>query len=640
MCGLAGIFDLRATRPIPIASLLRMNESLLHRGPDDGGIFTLPGVGLAHRRLAIIDRAGGAQPMRTKDGEQVVVFNGEIYNHHDLARQLRAYGHCIESKSDTEVILHAWRQWGPQCVVHFRGMFAFALWDAPRQSLFLARDRLGVKPLFYAPLPDGQVIFASELKALLAHGAMPVAMDELAVEEYFALGYIPDPRTIFRAARKLPPAHTLLLARGQKLTQPSRYWDVHFEPDRSLDEDTARVELARRLGEAVSIRLESEVPLGAFLSGGVDSSAVVATMSAVSGTAPTTCSIGFAERGFDETEYANLVAQKFATCHVSERVNCEAVSLIDTLAHIFDEPFADSSALPTYRVCELARRHVTVALSGDGADEVFGGYRRYRFHLAEERWRRLWSAAWRARVFGALARWYPKADRLPRYLRAKTTFQALSRDTVAAYFDSVSILRGEARRQLFSQKLKDELAGYSALEVFRHHAHHLQAEDALALPQYLDLKTYLPGDINTKVDRASMAHSLEVREPMMDHLLLEWAARLPMSMRVREGEGKWLLKKTMEPALPDKVLYRPKMGFAIPLAGWLRGPLREDMKAALKSDRLLDTGWFSPEALAMLCDEHLSGVRDHSAPIWSLLMFEAFLRKVVDGAHERNRDAA
>jgi asparagine synthase (glutamine-hydrolysing) len=630
MCGIAGIVDLRATRPIPQAALLRMNEAQWHRGPDEGGVWCQPGIGLAHRRLSIIDRANGSQPMHTPDGALSVVFNGEIYNHRELARELAHSGHTLTTRCDTEVILYAFRQWGARCVERFRGMFAFALWDAQNHTLFLARDRLGVKPLFYSPLPDGHIIFASELKALLAHGGVSRMIDPQAVEDYFALGHEPDPRSIFRAVRKLPPGHTLSLVRGEKLDTPRRYWDVRFEAGPTVTDAAAAQELTERLTQAVACRLEAEVPLGAFLSGGVDSSAVVAAMSAIRGRAPITCSIGFAESDFDESRYALNVAERYRTQHHSERVGCMDCSLIDTLARVFDEPFADSSALPTYRVSELARGHVTVALSGDGADEVFGGYRRYRFALAEHRLRSVLPAALRTRLFGTLAKIYPKADHLPRWLRAKTTFQALSRDLVEAYFESVSILRSSDRGALFSPALKEELAGYSALQVFRQHAERAGAEDALSLVQYLDLHTYLPGDINTKVDRASMAHALEVREPMMDHLLLEWAATLPQALRVRGGQGKWLLKKAMEPLLPHALLYRPKMGFAIPLAAWLRGPLREDLQDALLGARLRDSGWFNPDALQGLIRSHLSGERDHSAALWSLMMFEAFLRTVVD----------
>lgn len=637
MCGLAGIFDWRSGRPIDQGALLRMNESQWHRGPDEGGVFVAPGVGLAHRRLSIIDRAGGSQPMKSADGQLVVVFNGEIYNHRELARELVNAGHEVVSHSDTEVILHAWRQWGEACVSRFRGMFAFALWDAAAQTLFLARDRLGVKPLFYAQLPDGRVFFASELKALLAQGELPLGLDAPAVEEYFALGYVADPRSIFRAVRKLSPGHALTLRRGQKPGLPARYWDVVFEPGTGLSVEDARAELADRLAEAVSLRLESEVPLGAFLSGGVDSSAVVAVMSAVSGVGPVTCSIGFAESGFDESDYAARVAQRYHTRHHSERVGCQDAALIDTLAGLFDEPFADSSALPMFRVCELAKRQVTVALSGDGADETFAGYRRYRLHMMEERLRGWLPAGLRARVFGPLAALYPKADRAPRFLRAKTTLQALARDSVAAYFQSVSLMHDEVRAQIFSPALKSELGGYAALEVFRRHARAAGPVDALSMVQYLDLKTYLPGDINTKVDRTSMAHALEVREPMMDHLLLEWAAQLPPHFRLQAGQGKWLLKKTLEPVLPHEVLYRAKMGFSIPLAGWLRGPMREDMTERLLGPRLYDTGWFERRGVGRLIDDHLRGVRDYSAPLWALLMFEAFLRKVLDQAPVMSR---
>ena len=637
MCGLVGILDHRSTRPIDRGALLRMNEAQWHRGPDDGGIHIEPGIGLAHRRLSIIDRAGGSQPMRTPDERLAVVFNGEIYNHHELARELAAAGHKIATKSDTEVILHSYREWGEGCVTRFRGMFAFALWDAGAQTLFLARDRLGVKPLFYAPLQDGTLIFGSELKSLLAHGQMPRSLDPLAVEEYFALGYVADPRCIFGAARKLAPGHTLTVVRGEKFQAPKPYWDVRFEPNHRLTEATARIELAERLSEAVAVRMESEVPLGAFLSGGVDSSAVVASMSAVSGARPITCSIGFAESAFDETPYAKMVADQYNTHHYVEQVGVHDTELIGTLAEHFDEPFADSSALPTYRVCELARKHVTVALSGDGADESFGGYRRYRFHVMEEKMRRLLPQSLRSPVFGTLAAMYPKADGWPRFLRAKTTFQALARDSVAAYFHSVSLMRDDMRSAIFSRALKDELSGYSALEVFRHHAANAGKIDALSMVQYLDMKTYLPGDINTKVDRTSMAHALEVREPMMDHPMVEWAATLPAHFRLRGQVSKWLLKKSLEPVLPHEVMYRPKMGFAIPVAAWLRGPLRSQVVESVLGPRLLETGWFEPRALSKMVDEHMRGVRDHSAPIWSLLMFELFLRRVVDSSSEPMR---
>ncbi|HVE51181.1 MAG TPA: XrtA/PEP-CTERM system amidotransferase [Casimicrobiaceae bacterium] len=634
MCGITGIFDTRGTRSIDRAVLSRMNASQHHRGPDGDGLHVEPGVGLGHRRLAIIDVATGAQPLYNEDESVVVTYNGEIYNYQALIAELSSLGHRFRTKSDTEVIVHAWESWGERCVERFRGMFAFALFDRNRETLFLARDRLGVKPLHYALLPDGTLIFGSELKSLLAHRGLALDIDPLAIEEYFALGYIAEPRTVFRGARKLSPAHTLVVRRGQGVPEPSCYWDPRFTLAATLTAEQAQEELVARLDESVRMRLMSEVPLGAFLSGGVDSSAVVASMARAS-SEPVTCSIAFADPAFDESRYATMVAQRYRTRHFVDRVESDDFDLLDTLAQVYDEPYADSSAIPTYRVCQLARRHVTVALSGDGGDENFAGYRRYRLHANEERLRRALPERLRAPLFGALGRAYPKADWAPRFLRAKTTFEALGRDSVAAYFNGVSILRDDMRRRLFSAGFRAQLGGYNAIEVLRRHAALADTDDALALVQYLDLKTYLVGDINTKVDRASMAHSLEVREPLMDHELVEWLASLPSSLKVRGNEGKWLLKKAMEPRLPNEVLYRPKMGFAVPLARWFRGPLKARVATTLAGERLLSTGIFDPSYLARLADEHYSGARDHSPALWSLLMFDAFLRNVFDAGVTR-----
>jgi asparagine synthase (glutamine-hydrolysing) len=631
MCGITGIFDLRGQRDIDRALLSRMNETQHHRGPDECGLHVEPGVALGHRRLSIIDLSTGQQPLANEDGSVVVVFNGEIYNFQSLIPELTALGHVFRTRSDTEVIVHAWEAWGASCVERFRGMFAFALWDRGRQTLFLARDRLGVKPLHYAVLPEGFLVFGSELKALLAHPDMQRDIDARAVEDYFALGYVPDPRTIFESARKLPPAHTLTLQRGVPLAEPRTYWEPRLTLDRRISLQDALAELVPRLDESVRLRLISEVPLGAFLSGGVDSGAVVASMAAASGEPVDTCSIAFDEAEFDESRYAQRIADRYGTRHHVDRAVVDDFGLVDELARLYDEPFADSSAIPTYRVCQLARRHVTVALSGDGGDESFGGYRRYRVHLAEERMRALLPLGLRRPIFGLLGRIYPRASRAPRFLRARATFRSLARDSYEAYFDTVSIFRGEMRHALFTQSFRSELSGYDAIEVFRRHAARAQTEDPLALIQYLDLKTYLVGDINTKVDRASMAHSLEVREPLMDHPLVEWLASLPSSLKIRGGEGKWLLKKAMEPRLPHDVLYRPKMGFAVPLARWLRGPLRERVRGAVLGDLLADTGMFDRRYLCELVDRHQSGRNDHSAALWALLMFEAFLRNLDAG---------
>ena len=635
MCGIAGIFDGSGRRAVDRNLIERMNSSLRHRGPDADGLHLEPGLALAHRRLSIIDISTGQQPLYNEDGTVAVVFNGEIYNFQELVKELAACGHTFRTRSDTEVIVHGWEQWGASCVKRFRGMFAFALWDRNRETLFLARDRLGVKPLYYAQLPDGIWIFGSELKSLLVHPGLPRVIDPLAVEEYFAYGYVLEPRTIFKGVWKLSPGHTLSVKRGQPASAPAEYWDVPFKVTGSPSEQEAGEELIGRLRESVKLRLISEVPLGAFLSGGVDSSAVVAMMAGLSTAEPVvTCSISFGDPAFNESAYARTVAERYRTRHHVEQVDPDDFTLVDQLATLYDEPYADSSAIPTYRVCELARKTVTVALSGDGGDESFGGYRRYRWHVNEERVRSLLPHALRRPIFG-LAGWlYPKADWAPRVFRAKSTLEALSRNSVEAYFHSVSMLHDGMRRNLFSQRFRSELQGYGAVEVLKRHAARAPSDHPLSLVQYLDLKTYLVGDINTKVDRASMAHSLEVREPLMDHPLVEWLSSLPPDFKLRNGEGKVLLKKALGPYLPPEILYRPKMGFAVPLAKWFRGPLREPVRKAVLGPVLADTGWFDESYLRRLVDDHQAGARDYSTPLWTLLMFESFLRNVM-GARVR-----
>ncbi|MBX3610157.1 MAG: amidotransferase 1, exosortase A system-associated [Hydrogenophaga sp.] len=627
MCGISGLFDTQGLRPYDPALLRRINDIQSHRGPDSDGLHLEPGVALGHRRLSVIDLSTGDQPLFSEDGNVVIVFNGEIYNFRQLVPELQSLGCRFRTRSDTEVIVQAWQTWGPACVQRLRGMFAFAIWDRPRQTLFLARDRLGVKPLHYAWLPDGTFIFGSELKVITAHPAFERRIDPLAVEDFFSLGYVADPRCIYQGVHKLPSAHTLTLRRGASgQPQPVPFWDVRFTNDNPVSHADAQVELRERLRESIELRMIADVPLGAFLSGGVDSSAVVATMAGLSQTPVHTCAIGFDDPRFNESDFAQQVADRYRTDHKLEVVGTDDFDLIDRLAWLYDEPFADSSAVPTYRVCEMARRHVTVALSGDGGDESFGGYRRYRMHLGEEALRSRLPLGLRRPVFGSLGQIYPKADWAPRPLRAKTTFQALAMDTVEAYHHSMSHLRADQRGALFSDGFKRELDGYSSLEVFSRYAEQALTDDPLALIQYIDYKTWLVGDINTKVDRASMAHSLEVREPLMDHELIEWLATLPSSHKIDGGEGKALLKRAMEPMLPNDVLYRPKMGFSVPLAAWLRGPLSQRTREAVLGDRLADTGLFRPEQLKRMVDEHQRGVVDHATPLWMLMMFEAFLR--------------
>ncbi len=635
MCGIVGIFELHSKRDVDRKLLQRMNQSQIHRGPDADGLHTEPGVGLGHRRLSIIDLTGGQQPLFNEDRSVVVVYNGEIYNFGELIKQLQAAGHTFRTRCDTEVIVHAWEEWGEGCVARFRGMFAFALWDRNQKTLFLARDRLGIKPLYYAQLPSGQVIFASELKALLVHPKLPREIDPCAVEEYFTYGYIPEPRSILRHACKLLPAHTLTIHRGSKNLIPRQYWDVPFKPIDACTEEAAAEELVHRLREAIKIRLVSEVPLGAFLSGGVDSSSVVAMMADLLEQPVKTCSISFGDPKYNESEFAARVARIYKTDHRVEQVEPDDFDLIDRLATLYDEPYADSSAMPTYRVCELARKRVTVALSGDGGDENLAGYRRHRWHMYEERVRSWLPMSLRGPLFGVLGRIYPKADWAPKVFRAKSTFEALARDTLEAYLHSVSILPEGLRTQLYSPQFCKQLSGYHAKEVFQRYAALAPTEEPLSLVQYLDMKTYLPGDILTKVDRASMAHSLEVRVPILDHEFVEWISGLHPNFKLRGREGKYLFKKSLQAHLPHEILYREKMGFAVPLAKWFREPLKERVREVLLGASLADMDIFDMAYLKRLIDEHQSGVREHSAAIWALLMFEAFSRQI-HGASPRS----
>lgn len=623
MCGIAGIYDLRGKREVDRDLLHRMNEIQFHRGPDGGGVECLPGVGLAHRRLAIIDLASGKQPLASADGKTLVTYNGEIYNFQELRQELEKLGHTFRTHCDTEVIVYAWKAWGEACVERFRGMFAFALWDAERECLFLARDRLGIKPLYYAELPQGWFVFSSELKGIEQHPALPRDIDPQALEEYFALGYVPDPKTIYQRVYKLAPGHRLLIRRGEPF-QSQAYWDVRFRSDGQPAESEAGETLVAKLREAVDVRLVSEVPLGAFLSGGVDSSAVVAMMAGLMDEPVNACSISFGDPAFNEVEFAREVAVRYQAKHRIQEVDPEDFSLVDRLAALYDEPYADSSALPTYRVCELARKEVTVALSGDGGDENLAGYRRYRWHVYEERLRSLVPSSIRRPLFRTLGQVYPKLDWAPKVLRAKSTFESLGRDSLEGYFHSISVMGDGLRRRLYSDRLQSTLQGYHAVEVFRRHRSR-GPDHPLSLVQYLDLKTYLPGDILTKVDRASMHHSLEVRVPILDHPLVEWMATLPPEIKLKGREGKYIFKKALEPHLPESVLYRPKMGFAVPLAAWFRGPLRAKVRSSLLGERILDSGWFDPNFLRTMVDQHQKGLRDYSAPIWSLLMFDSFL---------------
>jgi asparagine synthase (glutamine-hydrolysing) len=628
MCGIAGIFHLTSDHHIDKDVISTMNDRQLHRGPDAGDYFFNPGVALAHRRLSIIDLEGSPQPMMSACQRAHIVFNGEIYNFKELHQELTKKGYTFNTHGDTETILNAYLEWGEDCVHHLRGMFAFAIWDKEQQSLFMARDRLGIKPFFYSLLDDGHFIFGSELKVLTAHSLFDKTLRDESVEDYFTFGYIPEPNTIYKNAFKLAPGFRITLKKGDEfLPEPEEYWDVPTSVEKTLTKEEVNEQLVERLKEAVDIRMVADVPLGSFLSGGVDSSAVVALMSQLQSEPVNACSIGFDVKEFNETDFAIEVAKRYKADHRIEIVDQDDFDLVDKLAALYDEPYADSSAMPTYRVCELARKHVTVALSGDGADELFAGYGRYRWHMNEEKVRQVLPFNFRKAVFKPLGALYPKMDWAPKFLRAKTSFQSMAMDTVEGYHNSISILRQDERNKLFSKAYKQKLGGYTSLKVFRKYQDKIKALDPMKTAQYLDMKTYLVGDILTKVDRASMAHSLEVRVPFLDHKFVEWGFQVPSEVNLEQGVGKKSLKRSMEPHLPYDVLYRKKMGFSIPVAQWFRGPLREKLYKGLLSKQMENCGYFDMKQLRNLIDQHVKGIKDNSAPLWTLMMFESFLRQ-------------
>ena len=627
MCGIAGIFHPNSSQAGPAidaALLRRMTTALAHRGPDGDGFHVEPGIGLGHRRLAIIDIAGGHQPMFNEDGSVAIVFNGEIYNFAELRPRLEALGHVFRSDhSDTETIVHAWESWGPDCLRHLNGQFAFALWDRNRGCLFLARDRLGKKPIYYATDSAGRFVFGSEMAALACVPSLPRRIDPAAMDDFFALGYVPEPGSIYAGIRRLPPAHFLLIERNGTAPPPRRYWDAAIRTD-PIEHAAAGAELIARLTASTQLRMVADVPLGAFLSGGVDSSAVVALAAGLRAAPLDTFTIGF-DGAEDETPYATMVAQRYGTTQHNARA--AAVDIVEAArlqGRIFGEPFGDISSVPTHSVCALARRHATVALSGDGGDEVFAGYRRYRWHVLVDGMRRHLPAGLRRHAVGTLSRLYPKLDRAPRWLRAKHTLTELSLDSALGYASTVTKIQRARRRALYAPGLRASLGGYDPTDRFPALMAASGSGDALRQAQYTDLHTWLPGDILTKVDRASMANSLEVRAPLLDFELVSWGLSLPPGLKLRGAEGKFLLKQALEPLLPREVLYRPKQGFAASPAATFRaqaGRLRE----RLLGEPMTGSGLFDRTAVARLIDEHEARAFDHGAALWLLLVFEGFL---------------
>lgn len=628
MCGIAGLYHPEQPRPLPQDRVAAMLVPMRHRGPDGDGLWSAPGVVFGHLRLSIIDVAGSPQPMHSPDGRLTLTFNGEIYNFRALRADLAAKGHIFRTEGDSEVILAAYAQWGPDCLSRLDGMFAFAIHDAADGSLFLARDRFGVKPLHYVTLPDGSIAFASELKGLLTLPTLRVQAQLTAVEDYMAFGYVPDDNCIVAGVEKLPAGHYLHIRRGLPVPRPVQWWDLDFTRRITVGEQEAEEHLFALLRAAVRSRMVSDVPLGAFLSGGVDSSTVVALMAEASSSAVNSCAIGFDDARLDETSYADIIARRYATDHRMRIVSSDDFTLADLVAHHSDEPFADASALPTYRVSQLAREEVTVALSGDGADEAFAGYRRLVFQHQEERVRRFLPAAFRRSVLAPVARVWPQMDWAPRPFRAKATLTGLARSGEEAYALGIGVTGPEMRHSLYTDATRAALTGYVAEERWWRTMRGAPAAEPLDRAQYADMKIALPGDILTKVDRMSMAVSLEAREPLLDHHLVEFAATLPAHMRVRGGTGKWLMKKAMERTLPRDILYRQKMGFVTPLTAWFRGPLAAQARSLAASPTLAATGWFDMAAIDRLVSAHQSGRADYGRQIWQFFMLEKSLQKL------------
>ena len=631
MCGISGIFSFNEHHVIDEQLLKNMNNAQAHRGPNDQGYHIGKGIGLGHRRLSIIDLAGGHQPIYNEDDTVSVVFNGEIFNHHEVEKELKDKGHVFKTNSDTETIVHAWEEWGVECVHHFRGMFAFIIWDDNKKELFVVRDRLGIKPLHYSLLTDGSVIFGSELKVLRQHPLCPNEISPEAIEDYLTFGYVPDPKTIFTNTYKLEAGHYLHLKQGKlpvKLIS-KQYWDLPWQATEQLSAKEIESELIERLKDAVNVRMEAEVPLGSFLSGGVDSGAIVAMMSQLQDKAVTTCSIGFDVPEFNETDFAQLVAEQYKTNHNVETINHEDFDLIDKLIDIYDEPYSDSSALPTYRVCELARKHVTVALSGDGGDELFCGYSRY--NLGYSMWSKLSMlpasvrplVAWLCRVapgerIDVMQRLLPEryrvsslADRLPKLA------EVLAHSSGDQFYKTlVSHNKHPSGLVLGSCEPKTILDASGDIPDFG---------DLRDRMMYLDTLSYLPGDILTKVDRASMAVSLEARVPLLDHRLVEYAWSLPLEMKIKNGQGKWPLRQVLYNYVPKEMMERPKQGFGVPIEHWLTGPLKDWAAALLDENRLRQEGYFDPAQITLMWNEHLSGKRRWHYYLWDVLMFQAWL---------------
>ncbi|MDT5294102.1 MAG: hypothetical protein QOJ76_982 [Acidobacteriota bacterium] len=628
MCGIVGMVNLDGSAAD--ASLLgRMNERIRHRGPDEDGAYLEGRVGLAMRRLAIIDLAGGQQPIANEDGTLHIVFNGEIYNFRELKTDLEARGHKFRTDCDTEAIVHAYEEFGADAPKRLRGMFAFAIWDERRQELFLARDRVGKKPLLYSKT-GGAFVFGSEFTALLEHPAVGREIDRAAIDDYLTFMCVPAPLTAYRDIRKLEPGHTLTLRRDGEL-KIERYWEPDFSKKIKISEEEAGERALELLRDAVRVRLMSEVPLGAFLSGGIDSSTVVALMAEVSSTPVKTFSIGFEEQDFSELHHARRVAELVGAEHHEFIVRPDAMEVLPTLVEHYGEPYADSSAIPTYYVARETRRHVTVALNGDGGDECFAGYNRYAAMRLSERYRKI-PGVLRERVIRQAVGLLPASEvkRAGRVRSLKRFLKAASLPPVERYLSWVSVLDAQAKHELYTDEFRHEAGGGDARRWLAPWFTRANGAGVVDAAQLADTMTYLPNDLLVKVDIASMAVSLEARSPFLDHHVIEFAATLPERLKLRGLTTKYILKQTLKKLLPPENIKRAKMGFGVPVGHWFRGGMQGFLRENLLSDRSARRGIFRPEGVRRMVELHTRGERDYTHQLWTLLMLELWFQRFID----------
>ena len=627
MCGICGILDFDA-KPINREIIKKMTSLLFHRGPDEEGFYLKKtseySIAMGHRRLSIIDIDLGKQPMSNSDSSVWIVFNGEIYNFRELRDELVKLGFSFKTNSDTEVIIKAYERWGEDFVNKLRGMFAFGLWDEGKKKLILARDRIGIKPLYFW-VKGSKILFASEIKSLLAYPEVNRAINPYALWDFFSLLYIPSPKTIFQNIFKLKPGHILVFTKDG--IKEKEFWDLTFSKKVVREEDLIE-ELIEKFEESVKIRLISEVTLGAFLSGGVDSSSVVAVMSKFKDKVITN-SIGFEEKGFNELPYAKRVAKLYSCEHKEYTVTPDIEEAIQKLSYYFDEPFGDSSSIPSYYVCKIARQNMTVALSGDGGDENFAGYRRYFYHVLETRLRNLLPDFFKRSFISFIAELYPKADWLPQIFRAKTLLKNLTKSHSKAYFLSVSQISSDHKRKLFSEEFKKEIKDYKTYFLFEDlfNRASVRGYDPLSQAQYVDIKTYLVEDILTKVDRTSMANSLEVRVPFLDHKFMEFVSSIPSNFKLMGKRSKYIFKKAMERYLPKDILYRKKKGFEVPIGKWFKKELKKEAEDTIFNK---NRGCFNTKFVKKLWNEHQKGISNHSPLLWCLFVFEKWCERWID----------